>query len=75
MTGSTTTTGTECWARNSETVRVVSASPSMPIFTASTVTSSNTESNCARKNDWGGVWISRTPCVFWATSAVTTHMP
>ena len=56
------------------TVLVMSAVPSMPIFTASTVTSSKTASSWAVRNPVSGVWISRTPWVFWATRAVTTVM-
>jgi hypothetical protein len=72
ITGSTTSTGTGWARRYPVTVRVISAVPSMPIFTPSTVTSSNTASSCSVRKATSGVWMLRTPWVFWATRAVTT---
>ena len=43
----------------------------MPVLTASIATSSLTAANCCVRNSVGGVWIARTPWVFWATRAVT----
>ena len=59
----------------SVTSAMTGASKSMPILIASMATSSETASNCERRNSTGGTWTSRTPRVFWLTSAVTTPMP
>ena len=59
----------------SVTSAMIGASKSMPILIASMATSSETASNCERRNSTGGTWTSRTPRVFWLTSAVTTPMP
>ncbi len=75
ITGSSTTTGGRTARSQSATSSTTAADPSMPIFTASIATSSDTASSCARRNATGGTWISRTPVVFCATSAVTTAMP
>ncbi|MEG8036818.1 hypothetical protein QP157_16340 [Sphingomonas sp. LR61] len=75
ITGSTTTTGGRCSCNQSVTTRTTGAVPSIPIFTASIVTSSDTASSCSRRNAMSGTCTDRTPCVFCATRAVTTPMP
>ncbi len=75
ITGSTTRICGGCSSSHSETVAMSAAVPSMPVLTASITTSSLTARSCWSRNGAGGTWMSRTPRVFWATSAVTTLMP
>src|SRR5699024_1023667 len=72
ITGSTTSTRGGCAAIHSATVSMTSTVPSIPVLTASRQTSSETAASWAASTAVGGTWISRTPCVFWATTAVTT---
>lgn len=73
ITGSNTTAASRaCVVRNSRTTSMISVVPSMPILIASIATSSVTERSCVRRKSIGGVKISCTPVVFWATSEVTT---
>ena len=48
---------------------------SMPIFTAVTGRSPNTEAICWPMKVMGMSWMPCTPCVFWAVSAVITVAP
>ncbi|SLM94605.1 hypothetical protein FM106_08100 [Brachybacterium faecium] len=75
ITGSTTSTRGGCAATQAATVSITSTVPSMPVLTASSSTSSLTAVSCAATTSAGGTWMSRTPRVFWATTAVTTAMP
>lgn len=75
ITGSTTVTGGFTAANQSRTVSITSTDPSMPTLTASRVTSELTASSWDRRMCTGGVWMSITPVVFWATTAVITFMP
>lgn len=72
MTGSTTSTRGSRRSSQSETVVMVRAVPSIPVLTASTVTSSLTAASCSERNSVGGVWTALTPVVFCATRQVTT---
>jgi hypothetical protein len=75
ITGSTTSTPGGCASTHPVTVSITSTVPSMPVLTASSATSSATAASCAPRTAAGGTWIARTPCVFWATTAVTTAIP
>ena len=51
---------------------MIRAVPSIPVLTASTVTSSLTAASCSERNSVGGVWTALTTVVFCATRQVTT---
>lgn len=72
ITGSTTTTSGRCSSRKVATASTISAVPSIPVLTASILTSSLTAASCWTRKSVGGVWMARTPSVFWATKEVTT---
>ena len=76
MTGSWTT-GTPAGRSSSAaaTAAMVVASPSMPIFTASTPRSSATAATCARMTSAGTGEIARTSTVFCAVIAVMAVVP
>ena len=74
MTGSTTS-GTGCSSRKSATVSISGREKSIPVFAASTPTSSNTASSWAVTNAGGSSWTSVTATVFWAVSATSADMP
>ena len=75
MTGSTTSTGGWCSSSQASTAVMVSTVPSIPVLTASRVTSSLTARSWSVRKSVGGVWMERTPWVFWATRAVTALIP
>jgi hypothetical protein len=71
MTGSTTSTAGGFSSSQAPTAAMISVVPSMPVLTASSSTSSDTERSCRLRKSEGGVWMAWTPVVFWATRQVT----
>src|SRR5215211_3471013 len=74
-TGSTTTGASPARSRASTTTAIVTASPSIPVLTASIPMSSATARICAMTMSGGTGWIESTPTVLWAVSAVIAVIP
>ena len=74
MTGSSTVKVGRRAARTAATASITSGAPSMPSFTASTGTSSNTASAWAATKAGGSMCTSRTPRVFCTVRPVSAAM-
>jgi hypothetical protein len=75
MTGSTVRKPSRPPAARSTVIRTRARVPSIPVFVASTVMSSSTESNWSDTKSVSTGWTRLTPCVFCATSPVMTVVP